>query len=735
MNGIISESASSCSVSKPKIITSIILGGCLFSGFVSGMSISPSSLTKLNPFHTETLKFGKIAWISSESTHDFKIADGRANLDSAVQLTNDLNFVPFELHTSKMKRFHFTALKPSHTNFLKLEQAVETIKEVTRYDAFEDYRTVSSRMRNEFVIAMNETPATEPEEVLAMAAAAADPQPAKETVSDVSKMLRLMKSQPVVVAQAKKPARVHLAKQTPSHRLMIPVTQPVAVQEEAITTTAASATTTHHQKIDEQNALPLSIQEMNTQSVQVPYVLNNTESKTAEKPVEVNVSSGLSLEEQKKLTDAFLGAQIVGATKIPVTKAVPLSPPLSRTEVLANNDSVQNNDPDPVAPDLPITKKANRVGTTECSTLSNHDFTRPNSANAGGLDSQICPASVTWLSKSKNETGYVKLEGDDFLPTLTLHPAPNDGATLLLDQNGLALIALKSGIHITKGMGMILGSVPEGYKVDFSGRGEETEYFESSGKNYFAILNAEPGAGVVEVASKTNPNLSSTAFTPVLEDTISYLDLSAPVARTLNVKVVKSGIENDPEVAKLSVSLATQAGIQGITRADGQATLRNVNLIPGFPVFIDVTSRTEDSSSYTYRYELKHPRRSGTFVVNEMSEKTIYHWLKQVKQGLSDQSAMVVGMYDRKRLDGFRNPHFSQVEPLTSKFGLEPINYTVMWDGKISTTEPLEGDVPRFMSVQVPEGLSQIKLLNESKKMITSEIMPISPRVIHVISE
>jgi hypothetical protein len=224
-------------------------------------------------------------------------------------------------------------------------------------------------------------------------------------------------------------------------------------------------------------------------------------------------------------------------------------------------------------------------------------------------------------------------------------------------------------------------------------------------------------------------------FTPVLDDTISYLDLATPEARTLTIKVVKSGAVNDPEVAKLTVGLSTQSGIQAITRADGQASLKNVNLVPGFPVFVDVSSHTEDASSYTYRYELKQPRQSGTYIVNEISEKSIHHWLSQVKQGLSDQSAMVVGIYDRKKLDGFKHPHYTEVEALTSKFGLEPINYTILWNGKLSTSDPLEGDVPRFMSVQIPEGLSQVRLLNEAKEVVSSELLPISPRVIHVISD
>ena len=198
---------------------------------------------------------------------------------------------------------------------------------------------------------------------------------------------------------------------------------------------------------------------------------------------------------------------------------------------------------------------------------------------------------------------------------------------------------------------------------------------------------------------------------------------------------MKSGQANDPEVAGLTVGLSTLNSIQAITQSSGQTVLRSVNLVHGFPVFIDVSSKHDQQVSYTYRYELKRPNQQGVFVVDQIAEKTIHHWLKQLNQGLSEQSAMVVGLYDRRHLGGFKENFFSQVEPLSSKYGLEPMNFTVLWDGKLSSADPLEGDIPRFMSVQVPEGLSRIKLLDESHQSVQSVLMPISPRVIHLISE
>ncbi|MBC7397199.1 MAG: hypothetical protein H7333_07120 [Bdellovibrionales bacterium] len=467
---------------------------------------------------------------------------------------------------------------------------------------------------------------------------------------------------------------------------------------------------------------------------------------TAELPIVTSapISKELSSADQKKLANDLLNFQFIAQNakrEALLASNVAVAPSRNSIPIPDTRENTIQNEQNADEPILENGSRKNQIngkqaGTTaECDILPNHEFIRPINSGTGETNNQICPTHKKWISKNKNNSGWVKVEGSNHLATLTLTPAPSQGSTLLIDENGLALLALKSGIHITKGMGIIIGTAPEGYKVEFTGRAEETEYFETNGHSYFAILNVEPGAGVVELESKTNQNLNSTVFTPILEDTVTYLDLVTPVLQDLPIKVVKSGKENDPEVMNLTVGLSTQSGIQAITQADGKAILKNANLVPGYPVFIDVSSRSGINQSYTYRYQLKQRKKSGFFVVNEISEKSISGWLAQVKQGLSDQGAMVVGFYDRKTLDGFKNHYFTKVEPLTSKFGLEPLNYSLLWDGSISNTEPLEGDAPRFMSVQVAEGLSQVQLLDETQKPVQMELLPISPRVIHVISE
>lgn len=699
MNGIISEQPSrDTPAPKPLMISTVILGTCLFGGFASGINITPSALAAMNPFRTETLHFDKIAWISHE------VGDGlKTMVMTYVEEQNkaeSLTFTPYELSLEKIKRFHLRSLHPDRSSFKKLDQAVHEIAQATHYDAYEDYQMAITRLRGEFSLALNETPGPLPPQIIAMTSSSA------ETV--VATPVPPSPTKTRMTAQSLLKQDLYL-----DPPMLMPQTAP----------------------------LSMATQTVSSQKIQPSARTQKPVRERIDQPV-VMTPSKLNQKEKEKLTNELLAVQISAQANQPYYQFLKREKIAQTTKVrplIQINESAS--EPDPIEPQTLLGQnvKANFEAaaspTNQCTQLSTQTFIMAGGNTSGDVATQVCAGEVSWISKPFSGSAWVKVSGDRYLSTMTMNPAPNGGSTLLLDSNALGLIAIKSGVHVTKGMGIIVGRVPDGFKISFLGRAEETEYFDSNGKKYFAILNAEPGAGVVELESKLNPNVSSTVFTPVLEDTVSYLDLTAPIVRSLKIKVVKNNAANDPEVAKLTVGLSTQAAIQAITRETGQAILKSVNLVPGFPVYVDVSSHTADSEGYTYRYELKHPQANGIYIVNQVAEKTIRHWLKQVKQGLSDQSAMVVGFLNRERLDGFKNLHTTQVESLTAKYGLEPINYTVLWDGKISLVDPLEGDIPRFMSVQIPEGLSQVKILNEAKQTVSSDLIPISARIIHVITD
>ncbi len=441
----------------------------------------------------------------------------------------------------------------------------------------------------------------------------------------------------------------------------------------------------------------------------------------------ITLSSALSAEQQKQVAAILLG----GTPRTP-----PRTPPAERAEQIVSMLDRQNQGEELALREVAVRSevKVDEYVLGSCSGNSAQAFERVSLDPAVGESLTACPERTVWVSNRGDQQGWMRVESSFHRPTLARFPAPNGGATLLMDDMILASITIRKGLHITKGTGAIVGILPKGYKVEFTGRSEDTEYFTANRRSYFMILNAEPGPGVIELVPDQRPDQSTTVFVPVLEDVFTYLDLAPPVERDLTVKVVKNAVPNDSDVAGLTVGLSTHAGIHAITRSDGEALLRGVRSVRGYPVFVDVSSKSELGPGYTYRYELRAPDSKGKYVVNQIAEPSLHHWLSQVKQGLSDQGAMIVGAVDRKKIDGFRSFHTARVQPLTQKLGLEPLNYSVLWDGTISEVEPLEGDLPRYMAVQVSEGLSQVRIVKEDKETILTELIPVSPRVIHVVS-
>jgi hypothetical protein len=489
----------------------------------------------------------------------------------------------------------------------------------------------------------------------------------------------------------------------------------------------------------------------NDLSTQIPRTKNK-----ADDSIQITLSSSLSENEQRALTTLLLEQQVAERQGLPTrtprtARQVQPQPrsvltlaqqtDLSKQRANAIVDTIQGGSGLTLASNEMSSKvdvithdEVLTLGAGPCGLGIDLKFERAMNDPRSEEDTKLCPTHLNWISKDWNNQGWVQVEGPEHRPTLTLNPAPNGGSTLLLDEMSLGAITVRSGIQIAKGMGSILGILPKGYKVDFTGRSEETEYFSVNHRNYFLILNAEPGSGVIELVGEQNQNQNTTLFVPVLENVITYLDLAPPVSKDLTVKIVKNATPNDPDVVGLTVGVSTQNGIQAITQSTGVAQLTGVRTIPGYPVFVDVSSKSHEAQGYTYRYELKHPDSQGVYVLNEIADASLNHWLSQVSRGLSDQGAMVVGSIDRSRIDGFKNTYTARVNPVTAQLGLDPINYSILWDGALSESDPLEGDLPRFMAVQVSEGLSQITLTQENREIIHTDLIPVSPRVIHVVS-
>lgn len=690
MNGFISQKA---------LRFTLAASACLLTGFVSGANFSGINFNELFP-KTE-INYSKISWISRVIEEE-KITLATVDYPSSEIASKEIKVDDFQL---PRKIFFAKKSKPKTNNFARLNEVLAIIKESkvkqATVDIFEDYRIASQLIRKSFVLAVNK-PAVKTESVV-VAASSADQADVLPVVP--AREEKTIEKKVVLVKKHKKPIQLKLNTQKMSTQTTTvkPVvvsksnieTNRVAPEPLVIKTTSSSANYSNSIQEDDQKRQNESLGNKIENQLLEQHIISYQQKQLAQKPVQV-------------------------ASKTPKRVPEQIQP---EDEVDPNNNVSNFN--------------SNKTDTlsTKCKTLPELSLIKPIPKELVE-STQICPAQNNWISKKLGiEEGWTKVETEGYYPLLTYYPQVNSKDALLLDQNSVAILSIKLGVKITHGMGMILGTLPAGYKVEFSGRAEEIQYFDHNQKKYFIYLNAEPGAGVMELISEKDPQETATVFTPVLGDVITYLDFAKPVTETIAIKVIKNGEKDKADLAGLSVAISTQTQIQTKTNANGLAILRNVHMVPGYPVYVDVSSKLNGERSYQYRYQLNERTRKGVFVLNQYSEKLIHHWLKQVSTNLSDQSAMIFGQFNRKRLDGFRKNYTVKVDAITENYGMQPINYTLLWDERLSAKDPLEGDRPRYLAVQVPEGLTQAHLVNEQNQVVQSTLIPVSPRVINVVSE
>lgn len=758
--------------------TAMWMGSCLLGGFALGSRVH-------HPLKTTTLNFDKVAWVANQNPVQL------AKVDEVELKQNELkiavNFTPFELPARKQYRLLLS--KKTHrrklNSWARLDQAIKNLKltylaqaqrrlDDEQENLFIDYRSAIHELRRDFHYSM--IPTIKSEEVRTVVSSAENDPAAEvidvqygETSKPVSK--NVSAAQKLAIQQLS----IHKNSNNPdlisnlgiSERASAPIflaMRTASVKREVAKRVAIKKGSENKtEKVKTAEQLDSEIQQL----VQLDSLTGRDQTaRIPDEPSEAKIAipamnqqefttyfnSTINKEDQKVLTEALLNEQMKTLNGV-VAKSRPPEMP-SKTILASNTNGTARHPSSP-----PSQKQPGKTGFGKFETSADEDDTAPEAYDTPAppapapsaipssdcaqlgrtrfintLGNQICPTSYYWISKNWAGSGWVKVESDHSPSLLTYYPSPNTGTALSMDKNSIALLGLTSGAKVMNGMGVITGLVPDGFDVEFAGRAEEPEYFVIQGKRYFAIINAEPGAGVVQLISKQNQEDSATVFAPVMEDTITYLDLAPPKNASFTVKVVKNG-GADAEVVGLTVGISTGGKIQAITQSQGRAFLRDVPVVPGYPLYIDVSSKIKNQRGYMYRYLLKNRNRSGDYVVYQVAENSLGSWIRQVRQGLSDQSAMVVGFFNRKRLGGFKEHFFAKAIPQTARFGLDPLNYSVLWDGQISANDPLEGDLPRFMSVQVPEGLTQLRVSKESGEVAISELIPISPRVIHVVSE
>jgi hypothetical protein len=746
---------------SPRLTFSVLwVASCLLGGFAIGSKVH-------TPWKTTKISFQALSWLSRAD--ETRLAQLPTPELEAQKLPLEVEFTPFKtltLGSFRPERLAFRSFRRAPQNWKHLSQAVvsaqraQVLRHQERLTALRvgehstanleelqrDYRLAAFELKQDFTLALVPRIQTAtPQTAITQNDSEAKPTPEQFLMTQSSALLSEKTSadsrssmHPVNMQKTEHVGKMRVTKGSKKERKSWSVQIPsgLSIQEARVLqeTLQAEQLKKWDARIQTEPALPPRARSGTSSAMSA---LNAADTKDASK------------ETSKKTGDVTSGATLLASSLLTPhssahSSATPAKPLwLAQTKPNPTSYSTQKTAAEPHRPqpnkqdEVSTAKQTSKADTVDeistgvasfgplevgssCEQLDQTRFINP-------MGIQVCPSRHEWITTS----GWIRTHFQDSLPTLSLYPAPHSGSTLLLDTNSVALLGVKNGASYIRGMGLVVGTLPEGYEVSYSGRSEEPEYFEVQSRKYFAILNAEPGAGVITLTHSTSQEKTTTVFSPVLEGTITYLDLIEPVQTQFGVRVTKG---DSKQVDRLRLGISTRGEMDAITRGDGRALFRGIYLMPGYPSYVDVSSKYRSQVGPNYRYLLQARDRQGQYLLQQQPEEKLYRWIGQLGP-MGPNEGLIYGEFDRKKWGGFRHHYTVHLKMLSPQSNVVPAPHTILWNDELSQSEPLEGDLPRFVASQIPEGLALIQIKDENQTVKFQDWFPISPRVIHVISQ
>ena len=327
-------------------------------------------------------------------------------------------------------------------------------------------------------------------------------------------------------------------------------------------------------------------------------------------------------------------------------------------------------------------------------------------------------------SAHRPEAPWVRVETQDAWPVIAQAQAGvRASAVPVLSKNSVLLLARGQGLSVMPSSALVYGKIPSGKRVRLSGRSEEALYWSRpDGSRWFMILNAAPGAAVLQMDS------GEAIAVPALEATAVYLDLRDLRTETLAGKVFDGSQAKPTAVAGAWVSLVGQTGKRVQTDSEGRFRLEGVRRVGQYPLHLEVSQGTE----FVHRYEVPQNTQSLSFF--RFPAASIQTWVKQLEGGVSAESGMVLAAFPGWSKQSGKSRYTATLYPVQVGQGLVPETYSLDSLDRLQPGRPLDQASPRALAVQVPQGLNLLKLVPEtSKAPAWTQWVYSSPGVVNVI--
>lgn len=324
----------------------------------------------------------------------------------------------------------------------------------------------------------------------------------------------------------------------------------------------------------------------------------------------------------------------------------------------------------------------------------------------------------------RSSAPWVRIESPESWPVIAQAQAGAHALSVpVLTKNSVLLLARGQGLSVMPSGAVVYGKVPSGKRVRISGRSEEPIYWSRpDGTRWFMILNAAPGASVLQMDS------GEAVAVPALEASAVYLDLRDVRTETVAGRVFDGSQAKPTWISGAWVSLVGQSGKRVQTDAQGRFRLEGVRRVGQYPLHIEVSQGTE----FVHRYEAAQNLQDLSLF--RFPAASIQTWVKQLEGGVSSESGMVLAAFPGWSQSKQKARYTASLYPVQVGQGLVPETYSLDSLDRLQPGRALDPASPRALAVQVPQGLNLLKLVPESgKSPAWTQWVFSSPGVVNVI--
>ncbi len=301
----------------------------------------------------------------------------------------------------------------------------------------------------------------------------------------------------------------------------------------------------------------------------------------------------------------------------------------------------------------------------------------------------------------------------------------------LLSLNTLRGLGELSGAVHSEAKGIVFGKLPKGWTAQLSGIAEPARTLNGS----FYFLNVEPGAAVLYVTDEKGEAKGGLPL-PVLAGIATYVPDAQPYEFSLAGRTYDGSAHEPRFIPNISIQVVGQEKAQTRSIRNGTYSLPKVQYWPGFPLWVDVAEETEgEMRRQRHRIEIASDVVEKDFYV--LAEAQIKVWLDQLSGGVSAGSALAISALP-KALQSLSSSPMETFEALTTKDTSPedlraPETYTLSKHEHLVRRDQLSAAAPRLLSVELPSGVSRIQVSSRAQKVVFSELILPTPKVLCVI--